>query len=115
MPAAGVIEPFDSLEHGRRELRPGVPARAVQELALHRRPEALDERVIDAGGDSAHRSEQTGLAEPVPEEPRGVWRSAVRVNDRAGLGTASPARHLERVDDDLRGDAIGNRPADDAA
>ena len=41
--------------------------------------------------------------------------SAVGVNDRAGRGTAAPAGHLERVDDDLRGDPISDRAPHDAA
>src|SRR5690606_12884947 len=31
------------------------------------------------------------------------------------LGSASPARHLERIDNDLRGDPIRDGPPDDAA
>ena len=42
-------------------------------------------------------------------------RAPVGVNDGAGLGAASPAGHLEGVDDDLGGDPIRDRPADDPA
>ncbi|MDR6971264.1 hypothetical protein [Leifsonia shinshuensis] len=46
------------------------------------------------------------MAEPVPEQPAGVLRSSVGVDDGAGLGAASPAGYLKRVDDDLGGDPI---------
>ncbi len=42
---------------------------------MQSRPEAFDERVIDRRGDAAHRAEQPGLPEPVPEEPAGVLRA----------------------------------------
>ena len=42
-------------------------------------------------------------------------RSSVGVDHGSGLGTAPPPGHLKRVDDDLRGDAIADRPADDTA
>ena len=115
VPAGGVEERLDPLEHRRRELRPTVSDVAVQEFALHGRAEALDERVVNAGRDSAHRSEQACLVEPVSEEPAGVLRSSVGVDPGSGLGTAPPPGHLKRVDDDLRGDAIADRPADDTA
>lgn len=35
------------------------------------------------------------------------------MNHGSGLGSSSPAGHLERVDDDLGSDPIGDRPADD--
>lgn len=38
-------------------------------------------------------------------------RSTVCVDDGARFGSASPAGHLDRVDDDLRGDPIRDRPA----
>jgi hypothetical protein len=37
------------------------------------------------------------------------------MNHGSGLWTASPPGHLERVNDDLRGDPVGDRPTDDAA
>lgn len=47
-----------------------------------------------------------GLAEPMPEDPAGVLRSSIRVNHGLGFGATSPAGHLERVRDDLRGDPV---------
>lgn len=41
VPTARVVEPFNPLEHCRRELRPRVPGRSIQELALHVGPERL--------------------------------------------------------------------------
>lgn len=65
---------------------------------MHERPEALDQRAINRGGDPAHRAEQAGLAA-----------------GGAGLGVAPPAGRLERVDDDLCGDPVADGLADDAA
>ena len=73
--AAGVAEALDPLEHCGRELGPGVPGCAVEEFALHDRPEALAEGVVNGRGDAPHRSEQAGLPESVTEEPGGVLRS----------------------------------------
>ena len=75
----------------------------------------LDERVVDAGGDAAHRAEQPGLPESVPEDPGRVLSSAVGVNHGSGRGAAAPAGHLERIDDDLGGDPVRDRPAHDPA
>ena len=47
----------------------GVPGAGVEELALHRRPEGFDHGVVDAGGDPAHRSEEAGLPQALPEDP----------------------------------------------
>jgi hypothetical protein len=41
-------------------------------------------------------------------------RPVVGVNGRAG-GLAAQAGHLERVDDELGAEVIGDRPADDTA
>jgi hypothetical protein len=35
------------------------------------------------------------------------------MNHGSGVGAASPAGHLERVDDDLRGDPVADRPPHD--
>lgn len=81
----GVVPALDPLEHRRRELGAAGPGAAVEKLALHGRPERLDEGVVDAGGDAAHGTEQPGGAKPVTEEPRRVLRASVRMHDRAGL------------------------------
>lgn len=74
-----------------------------------------DARCADGRGDPAHRSEEAGLAEPVPEEPAGVLHSSVHVNHGSRFGAPPPAGHLKRVDDDLGSDPVADRPADDAA
>ena len=73
-----------------RRVGSGCPSVAVEQLALHGRPERLHHRVVDARGDPAHRAEQAGFAQPVPEDPGRVLRAAVGVHDRAGsVGAAS--------------------------
>lgn len=73
----------------------------------------FDQRVVAAGGDAASRPEEPGGAKAVPEQPRGVLRAAVGVDDRAGLWAALPADHLEGVDEELGADVVGDGPADD--
>ena len=68
------------------------------------------------------------LEATLPIDPRRpAWRSRCpksqevycaprsRVDHRAGFGASAPACHLERVDDDLCGDPIRDRPPDDPA
>jgi hypothetical protein len=44
------------------------------------------------------------------------WAAAlVAVVDQAGLGAAARDGHLERVDDELGAEVVGDRPADDPA
>jgi hypothetical protein len=58
----------------------------VEQLALHRGPERLDHRVVDAGGDPAHGSQQAGVTQRVAEDPGRVLRSTVGADHGAGLG-----------------------------
>ena len=60
-------------------------------------------------------AEQAPGPEAVAEEPRRVSRAPVRVHDRAGLGSALPAGHLQGVDDELGADVVRDRPAHDTA
>jgi hypothetical protein len=69
----------------------------------------------DASSTSRKRSEQPGLAQPLPEDPIGVAAAPVRVQDRAGLRRGVPAGHLQGVHDRLRAHVIGDRPAHDPA
>ena len=80
---------------------------------MHCRPERLDQCLVDRRRDAAHRAEEPGLAQPMPEEPAGVSRSSIRMNHGSWLGTTAPASHLECVDGDLRGDPIRDRPSHD--
>jgi len=110
-----VVPGLDPFEDRLPQFVSALPSLLVEEFALHRRPERLHKAVVNAGRDPAHRSEQPCLTEPVPEHPRGVLGSAVRMHHRARLGFASPPRHIKRVDDELRPDVIGDRPPDHAA
>ena len=115
MAAARVVPSLDPFKDRLPELISALPDALVEEFALHGGPERFHESVVDAGRDPAHRFEEPGLSEPVPEHPRRVLGSAVRVNHGPGLGFASPPRHVEGVDDEFGADVVGNGPADDAA
>jgi hypothetical protein len=69
---------------------------------------------VVGAGDLAHRAEQAGFAQPVPEEPRGVLGAAVGVHDRA-VRLAPPARHVQGVHDQLGAQVVRDRPADHPA
>lgn len=79
-------------------------------LALHCRPERLDEGFVDAGRDAAHPTEQAGCEEPVTEEPGGVLRASVGV-DHSVPGCSLAASHFLSVDGQLGADVVGDGPA----
>ena len=81
MAPAGVVPTFDPFEDRCRQLHARIPVLAVEEFALHRGPERFDERVVDAGGDSTHGSEQASGTEPVSEYPGRVSHAPVGMHD----------------------------------
>ena len=91
--AARVIPALDPFEDRGDELGPGRSAAAVEQLELQRPEERLHHRVVDSRRDPAHRVEQAGGAEAVPEGPRGVlggfkWSSQhLEVRSRDGKAT----------------------------
>jgi len=88
----------------------------VEELSLEAGEEGFGHRVVIRVADTAHRSEQAGVTEPVAEKPAGVLSPVVGMGDGlAGFGPAPPGRHLERIGDELGADVICDRPAHTAA
>ena len=71
----------------------GVPAAGVEQLALHGRPEGLDPGVVHAAGDPAHRAEQSGFTEPVPNTQEVHWapRSESTIARRQDNVSSSPS------------------------
>ena len=89
----------------------------VEQLELHGPPERFHHRIVVAVADGAHRAEQPGVAEPLPERPRRVLRAVIGMQDRrlppVASGLPADDRHAERVDDQLGAHVLGDRPADD--
>lgn len=66
---AGVVPAFDPLEHCVRELSPGGPAATVEQFDLQGAEERLGRGVVVGAGDLAHRPDEPGLTQSVPEQP----------------------------------------------
>src|SRR3974390_431568 len=82
--ALGVVKVPDPLSHGYRQLDLGSPLLAVEQLDLHRAPEALHRGVVVAVADRAHGADEVPRADQLAEAPRGELAAVVRVDDRAG-------------------------------
>src|SRR3954468_12094878 len=74
VPAAGVVEALEVAEDGVGQLLAGGPGMPVEQLGLQGGEEALGQAIVQAVADAAHRAEQAGLAQPLPERPAGVLR-----------------------------------------
>ena len=115
-----VVPALYPFEDGVGKLVPRLPRFRVEELELHVAPERLHHRVVVTIADGAHRGEQSGVAEALPERPGRVLRAVIGMQDRrrvAGLfvGLAADDGHAERVDDEFGAHVLGDRPADDQA
>lgn len=64
-----VVERLDVVEHCPGEFGAGVPLVPVEQLALQRGKERLGDRVVESVTNGAHRAEQAGTVEPLPEHP----------------------------------------------
>ena len=58
------MEPLDVLEDRVRELDPGSPPMAVEQLHLHAPPERLDDRVVVGVTDRAEGGQQADVPGP---------------------------------------------------
>ena len=67
--ASGVVPELDVVVDRRRELDPGLPAAAVEQLDLQAAPEALHHRVVERGADGPHRWGDPGVADVLAEGP----------------------------------------------
>ena len=84
MSLAESVPTFDPCKDRRCEVDSGMPVLAVEEFSLQGGPEGFDECVVEAGSNACHSFQQAGCSQPVTENPRGVLRASVRVNDGAG-------------------------------
>lgn len=108
MSALTDVEDLDVLEDRVRESDSRPPLLPVQQLDLHRRPEAFHHRVVQPVTDRPERRQQPGGADLLPEESRGELGAMIRMNDPARRGATVPDGHVERVDDE-RGVLLGVR------
>lgn len=111
--STGVVEAFDEVEAGGLGLGAGGEVAAVEQFALERGEEALGDRVVVAVADRAGGRAYAGFAAAPAEGERRILASLVAVMDRTGARPAVPDRHLERVDDQLGAQVLGDRPSDD--
>jgi hypothetical protein len=85
MPPGRVVPALYPLEDGIGKFIAGLPRSRVEQFELHRSPERLHHGIVVAVTDSAHRREQAGGAEALPERPRRIlggfnWSSQRQFN-----------------------------------
>lgn len=91
MPAVRVGEPFDVVEEGEPRGVAGGEALASQHRARKRTEEALRQGIVEAVTAAAHRAEQPGLPQTLPEcQARGP--SLLARSDEWRLGSAASVR-----------------------
>ena len=113
MPAPGIVEALDVIEH----IGLGLRARAVQlrgrALRLQRGEEAFHHRIVPDVARPTHAAGNAVISEESLEGLTGVLAASIRVM-QDGLGLApSPNRHHEGIGDELRGHCGMHGPADD--
>src|SRR5712692_9679489 len=108
-----VIEHFDVVE----QLHLGIPVtfETLPKLALHRREEALHDRVVVAVAAPTHAARDAVLPEHCLIVLARVGASLVRVVQQAGIGATPLQRHLERFDRQVPVVDGADRPAHDEA
>src|SRR2546425_6537208 len=106
-----VIEHFDVVE----QLHLGIPVtfETLPKLALHRREEALHDRVVVAVAAPTHAARDAVLPEHCLIVLARVGASLVRVVQQAGIGATPLQRHLERFDRQVPVVDGTDRPAHD--
>ena len=110
-----VVAGLDVFERALLRLPPRLAVLAVHQLALERLEEGFRERVVPWVARPRHGSGDPMGLEAAPERPGSVLGTLVIVEDEAeALGRALPSdRLLERIRDQLLGNAPGHRPAHD--
>lgn len=114
MSPSAVVEDLDVLVDGCGGLVTRRPRAPVEELALERPEEALDDGVVEAVAAVAHAACDSVRAERASVVVARVLRPAVGVGDEARLGQSLPHRHRQRGQDEVRAHVVLHRPADDA-
>src|SRR5262245_4776801 len=111
--ATAVVEGLDVVEHAGTGLVARGVALVIDELGLQRVEEALLRRVVVAVAGAAHAGDEAVGVEHGAELGGGVLHAAVRVMDQTDCRCTLADGHAQRVDDDLRMQRRGHRPADD--
>jgi len=113
VPPLGVIEHLDVVEDvgpGRVTGRVDLPTNA---FALEQLEEALRHGVVVAVPTTTHAGDEVVLAQEVLPLVARELAALVRVQHDWGLGSSSPQRHQQRVEDQDRVDAAAHGPSDD--
>ena len=107
-----VVPPFDEREHRRPRLGVRRPLRAVEQLALQRREEALGHRVVEAVADRTHRRRHAPFLTAGAEGQRRVLAALVGVMDHRRR-SALLHGHLQRFGHQRRAQVRCHRPTHD--
>jgi hypothetical protein len=96
------------------ELVTGVPAAAVEDVALQQGEERFHGGVVAGGADLAHGADHAMASECPVNLPSAELRPTVAVKDAAGAVTVSAGDgHLDRGDDEAGLHALVDRPPHD--
>jgi hypothetical protein len=104
MASCGVVPALYPLEYGVGKFVSAGPFFRIEQLKLQGAPERLHHRVVITIANRAHRGEQPGGAQALPERPGSVLRAVVGMQYRrltigALVGLAPDDGHTERVGD----------------
>ena len=113
MAPTGVVEGLDVLEDGGPGLASSDVVRAVDELGLERREEALRDGVVPAIALAAHAAVDAVFSKQLLIVPTGVLDAAVRVMEEPGLGPPGSQGHAQSVEGERAVDVRLDGPADD--
>lgn len=113
--AVSVVATLDVVDDRAARLVSGGPFTQAVHLVLERAEEGFRHRVVVAAAGAPDGEPDLVLVDPASQQPGGVLRAAVGMEyGVAGDVAALPGR-LERLDDDVCGHALRDRPVDDHA
>lgn len=115
MASLSVVERFDVVGHGERELDHGAPALSIKQLDLHRAPERLHGSVVVAIADGAHRGDDPQFVELLSEGPRRELTAVVGVQDGTRWDRSRAGGHSDRRLDQKGVGVAVDRPPDHSA
>lgn len=111
MGPAPVAAGFDELDHGVPCIGPRGERFAVAHLILERREEGFGHGVSVAVAGTAAGQAHVVRLRPFRQEPAGVLRTAIGMEDRVSRHVAPGLGHGQGIDCDIGGHALGKRPA----
>src|SRR5581483_1566120 len=110
-----VVEHPDVVKERGPRLVARLPARAVYELGLQRREEALCDRVVPTIAFATHAADEPGARECALVLLARVLATAIGVMNESGSWTPSLQRHGQRRGCEWRRQTIAHRPSDNAS